>query len=165
MVAFMPLILHPVLKPAFAGSGFAGCGEVLLAELMVLDGLADQHGLTRLSAFTDTRVARVEFAEILAKVHALPPWLDWFACARGRIACERLGRLVSNATLVQIPFSSPPHRVAGELAKLTELLAVGERHQLHFRLEISSAELTTPSVHAQHASVPGQIEQTTVIPT
>lgn len=131
----MPLTLYPVFKPALLVPEFAGQGEILLAELEALDNLADQHGLTRLSAFADTRSSLAGLDVSAQEARRLPPCESWFECSQGRIACERLAHLAASVSQDK-PAKGSHQRGAIAVLALARILGAVQAADVQFRLEI-----------------------------
>lgn len=133
----MSLGIYPVLNPPVPEATFDGLGEVLASQFEIIDEVASEHGLTRLTAFADTREIPADFdgpPEDLERV--MGPWEDWFACRDGRAAFESLAQLVTDTPAVAQRLEAPD-AVAAELRAIASALAVGEARGSQFRLEMS----------------------------
>ena len=133
----MSLGIYPVLNPPVAEAKLDGLGEVLAIQFEILDELASEHGLTRFTAFADSREIPVGFdgsPEDLERI--MGPWKDWFACRDGRVAFEALAQLVTDRPAVAQRLEAPA-AVTAELRAIASVLAVGERCGSQFRLEMS----------------------------
>ena len=133
----MSLGFYPVFNPPVPEAKFDGLGEVLASHFEVLDQLAEQHGLTRFTAYADTREVPEGFdgpPEDLAE--ALGPWEDWFSCEEGKTAFERLAELIDQNPDAARRLTSAKE-IVEELRALGQSLAVAGPKGAKFRLEWS----------------------------
>ena len=133
----MSLGIYPVLNPRIPEAAFDGLGEALASQFEILDELANEHGITRFTAFADTREIPADFdgpPEELERI--MGPWQDWFACREGRVGFESLAQLVTDNPAVAQRLEAPD-AVAAELRAIVSVLAIGETRGSQFRLEMS----------------------------
>lgn len=133
----MSLGIYPVFNPPVAEADFDGLGEALAAEFETLDELAEAHGITRLTAFSDTREVPEDFEgdpDELAEM--LGPWEDWFSCRDGLQAMEGLISLIKNNTDVSDELEDA-QGVLEELRAIVSALGVADDAGADFRLEMS----------------------------
>jgi hypothetical protein len=133
----MSLGIYPVFNPPVPEAELDGLGEALASQFEILKELANEHGLTPLTAFADTREIPADFdgpPEDLERV--MGPWEDWFACRDGRVAFEALAQLISDRPAVAQRLEAQA-AMAAELRAIASVLAIGERCGSQFRLEMS----------------------------
>ena len=133
----MSLGIYPVFNPPVPEARFEGGGEVLAMQFAALDELASGQGITRLSAFGDTREVPADFdgpPEDLEQI--MGRWEDWFDCHEGRLAFEALAQLI-NTDPAAAQSLELPDAVVQELRGIARALSVGEIKGAQFRLEMS----------------------------
>jgi len=132
----MSLGIYPVFNPRLNITSEA-VGELLAESFDTLDQLADQHGLTRFTAFADTRPIPPDFRGTPEELEQrLGPWNDWFPCRSGIATFESLAQLISDHDDAAQQFEEPA-AVAEELRAMVRALIPAAARGARFRLEMS----------------------------
>ncbi len=133
----MGLIIFPVFRESIANMHPRMSGEFLAREFRTVDGIANEHRLPTLSAFTDQRAVPPDFGGAPWELDdLLGPDDYWFPAAEGRLAFSALARLIRERTDVASRLECPDE-VAAELEDLAQGLAVAEGAGIAFRLSLS----------------------------
>jgi hypothetical protein len=129
----MGVSLEPVFEPWVSFLDYGDNGKVLLAELGVLDRLADDFGFARLSSFADRRFLNDEAAcenpeEILELCE------DWFLPAACLLTIENLLAAIETHVVGWNHFGQED--VSEALMHLQQWLQKSVERQARFRLEV-----------------------------
>ncbi|MCY2967846.1 MAG: hypothetical protein NT069_30160 [Planctomycetota bacterium] len=133
----MSIGIIPVFQPKFDDIRCATTGEGLLAELEILEDLADECTLPRLSSFADNREVPEDFdgdPEELAE--RLGPFDEWFPCEEGLECVSSLLAQIEGNAEYAAEFEMADE-IATELRELKRVLKLAAARQGRFRFEIA----------------------------
>lgn len=133
----MGLGIYPVFESQLNGTRFHALGEVLAANLDVLDEIARSARLTALTAFADHRPIPDDFdgdPDELAEV--MGQWTEWFDPIEGRAAMQSLADLIRAGAGAAVSLEVAGE-VSAELEELARVLGVAASQGVRFRLEMS----------------------------
>lgn len=104
---------------------------------LLLDRIADSHGITRITAFADDRSVPEEFDGPPEELDdLLGPWDAWFEPGAGRVATQALADLIREKPQVSEKLEDAAE-VVFELQELIRVLGIAEKQGARFRLEMS----------------------------
>lgn len=133
----MSLGIYPEFDPRLQGTKFDALGEVLAANLEVLDKIARSAKLTPLSAFADNRPIPDDFdgnPDELTDVMGV--WTEWFDPAIGQAAMQALADHIK-ASAKAAKRLGEAAEVVKELEEMVRVLGVAATQRVRFRLQIS----------------------------
>jgi hypothetical protein len=119
----MGLLVYPVYRTSIPPQSHT-TGEFLAAELQTLNEIAEEHGLTPVTAFADQREIPADFEGPPEELNdILGPCEDWFAPQEGSRALSALANLIR-----QLPRAAQrleaPDAVVEELEDLARQLVI-----------------------------------------
>ncbi len=133
----MSLGIYPEFDPNLRGTKFDALGEVLGANLEVLDKIARSAKLTPCTAFADNRPIPDDFdgdPDELAEV--LGEWTEWFDPAVGQAAMQALADHIKASPKAAKRLDGSAG-VVEELEEMARVLGVATTQRVRFRLQMS----------------------------
>ncbi len=133
----MSLGIYPVFEPKLVGTKFHGLGEVLIANIDALEGIAESVGLMPLTAFADNRPIPDDFdgdPEELDEI--MGEWTEWFEPSEGLAATQSLADYIKSNPEAAEQLDDPGE-VVDELEEMVRVLGVAALEGIQFRLHMS----------------------------
>lgn len=125
----------PAFQPKIDAT-FDGDGASLFHHAAALDLVAEEHGLTPLTSFSDNREPPPDFDGMPEElIEAIGPWTAWFSSSDGLRCVEGLlSALAETKTQAKIFFVEG---VIQDLTALQDVLLLAKKKNARFRLEVA----------------------------